>query len=469
MAGVATLAGGALGGFLAAFACRVLTTAGDGSRPPLAEAMCGSFLQLGIVCLATAVVIGIVMVVGAWRGRSGPERSGADVPPAHVAWLLIPAIILTATVIIGWLAFAPVVGLLARELPRNPGLGGVVFMPPGFMLGALGTLALADLGMLLFIWARSPAFPRTYLRVAIAHVGLIACSRAVLNAVRSVSVPAGSELPLMQEVEAIVATSAQGLTWSLAARALGLPFLIPAPLRALFSPRPPAARLEPRPGGASPLVELARVAGVPLTGPPAQAVPPIQSRPPTQSAPPVPAASAASPMLGSRYTLRASFLAWPLVGAMTLDDTEHDRTLKARVVPGPWPAIHVALETPAARIPIVAMQSRRLLGLGNEFDVRDELPHEPLATVKKPFAAEWLVYSPAGDLIAVTTRTRSGPGTAEFIVQITEQPVASFAWSNVVRPALEIDLSADTDRRLDRRLGIALGVIVFVNLSFLAR
>ena len=47
--------------------------------------------------------------------------------------------------------------------------------------------------------------------------------------------------------------------------------------------------------------------------------------------------------------------------------------------------------------------------------------------------------------------------------------MASFTWANVLRPALEIDLSADTERRLDRRLGVALGVIVFVNMSFLAR
>jgi hypothetical protein len=439
MAGVATLAGGALGGFLSAFACRALTTTQDGGRPPLAEAMCGSFLALGIVCLATAVAIGLVMAVDAWRGRSGPNREwapaegqGAGIQPAEAAWLLIPAVILAATVIIGWLAVSPVVRLLVQQLPDNPGLGGVVLMPPGFMLGAIGTLALADLGMLLFVWARSPLFPRTYVHVAIAHAGLILCSRTVLDAVRSVSAPAGSELPMLQEVEAIVSTSAQGLTWSLAARALGLPFLVPAQLRALFRPEPPAARLEPRPV-------------------PVQAVP------------------AASPLLGSRYALRASFLAWPLVGAMTLEDTEHARTLRARVGPSPWPAIQVSLETSKAAVPIVTMQSRQLFGLGNEFDVRDGLTHEPVATVKKPFAAEWLVYSPAGDLIAVTTRTRAGFGIAEFTVRMGEQPVASYAWSNAVRPALEIDLSADTDRRFDRRLGVALGVIVFVNLSFFAR
>ena len=455
MAGVATLAGGALGGFLSAFACRALTRTDDGGRQQLAETMCGSFLGLGSVCLATILALGLFMAVDAWRGREWVPAEGqrADVLPADGAWLLIPTVVLTATLVISWLAVSPVIGFLMQQLPRNPGLGGVVLMPPGFMLGALGTLAVADLGMLILLWARSPAFPRTYVYVAITHPGLIVCSRAVLDAVRSVSVPAGPELPMLQEVEAIVATSAQGLTWSLAARALGLPFLIPAPMRALFRPRPPAARLAPAPSPVTgPLVQARNLLGVPLP------VPPIQS------------ATVASPMLGSTYALRASFLAWPLVGAVTIEDTENARTLTARVIPmSPWPAIQVWLETSKERVPIVGMQSRHLLGLGNEFDVHHGLSREPLATIKKPFAGEWLVYSPKGHLMAVTTRTRSGLGTGEFIVRMGEHPVASFAWSNVVRPALEIDLSAATALRFDRRLGLALGVIMFVNISFLAR
>lgn len=458
MAGVATFASGALGGFLSAFACRALTATEDGSRPRLAETMCESFLALGSVCLATAVAVGLLTAVDARRGRSRPDRAWVPaerqrVRSADGAWLLIPTIILTTTIITAWLAVSPVVGFLMQHFPRSQGLAGVILMPPGFMLGAIGALVVADLGMLLLLWARSPVFPPTYVYVAIAHLGLVVCSRAVLNAVRSVSVPAGSELPMLQAVEAIVATSAQGLTWSLAARAAGLPLLLPARTRAIFRTRPPAARLSPRPSPISgPLVEATRPAGVPSPGPS------IQS------------ATDASRMLGRTYGLRASFLAWPLVGAITIEDMENAKTLAARLVPmSPWPTIQVCLETSKDRVPIVAMQSRHLLGLRNEFDVRDGLTHAPLATVKKPFAGEWLVYNPAGDLMAIITRTHSGLGTAQFIIRMSEHPVASFTWANVLRPALEIDLSADTERRLDRRLGVALGVIVFVNMSFLAR
>jgi hypothetical protein len=47
--------------------------------------------------------------------------------------------------------------------------------------------------------------------------------------------------------------------------------------------------------------------------------------------------------------------------------------------------------------------------------------------------------------------------------------VAAFSWSNVLRPSVEADLSGGTEQWLDRRLGVALGVLLFVNLSFLSR
>jgi hypothetical protein len=34
-----------------------------------------------------------------------------------------------------------------------------------------------------------------------------------------------------------------------------------------------------------------------------------------------------------------------------------------------------------------------------------------------------------------------------------------------MKPGLEVDLSADADQRLDRRLGVAMGVLIFINMS----
>jgi hypothetical protein len=466
MIGVATIGGGALGGFLSSLACRAFTsTEGGSDRPPIAEAICASLLRVGIVCLATAVSIGLFTAVDAWRRarsdrKSAPEDAWieegrvrpADVPPAHGAWLLLPAFILIVTIVVSWQAASSAVEFLAQNFQRSQGLDGIVLMPPGFILGGIGTLVLADLGLLLLLSARSAVFPRTYVFVVVVHLGLIVCSRTILDAVRSISVPAGSELPMLQAVEAIVLIGVQGLTWSLAVRASGLPLLMLQSVRGHFRPRSLGAQVLPR---------LAP-SPVPPTEPPRPAVGSL--RPPAAIHP----VTDALPMLGTKYLVSASFLAWPLVGRTRIADGETGRTLTASITP-PWPVIEVWFDARKERVPIVTMESRRLFGLGNEFDIRDGLAREPLATVRKPFAGEWMVYRPTGDLLAVIAKERSGFGRAEFIVRMDGRPMGSIAWSNVVRPLLEADFSADTAQQFDRRLGIALGVLVFANMSFLAR
>lgn len=176
------------------------------------------------------------------------------------------------------------------------------------------------------------------------------------------------------------------------------------------------------------------------------------------------------PALGTKYSLRATFLAWPLAGRVSVDDREEGTRFIASLMPlSPWPTVHVWSKSPREEVRIVTMESRHVLGLGNEFDVRDGVTREPLAVVKKPFAAEWLIYSPTGDLMAVVAKEHGGFGQAEFMARVGERPVASLTWSNVMRPALEVDLSTDAERLLDRRVGVALGVLVFMQLSFLSR
>jgi hypothetical protein len=465
MAGVATFAGGALGGLLFGFQCRALTSNDTGKLPPLAATICESFLGFGTACLGTGVAVGLVMATTGWRRSASDPKSPsayqwpddgrrartAGAPPAPVTWLLVPAFLLIVTLLSTWLAASQAIHFVALHFATlSHGLDGLLLMPPGFTLGTAGTLLLGELGLLLLLSARSPLFPPTYVLLAVAHLGLIVCNRSLLGAIRSISEPAGSELPILQTVESVVAAAVPGLIWSLVAHAGALPFLMLAGVRALFSPRHPPARISPRPPTApAPSVEPVTSASVPLQA--------MWPRP----------ALGAEPGLGTKYFLRATFLAWPFAGRIRINGLEDASTLTASLTPlRPRPTIQVWLETPRGRVHIVTMESRHLLGFGNKFDIRDGARQEPLAVVKKLFAANWLVYGPTGDLAAVVTKERSGLGTAAFVARIGERPVASFAWSNAMRPALEADFSADAERLIDRRLGVALGVLLFVNLSF---
>ena len=385
----------------------------------------------------------LVVVVAAWR-RSRPN--GASLSNSG-AWLSVLAVILIATIVTTWMAGSPAVRFLAQNFVRfSHGLDGVVLMPPGFVLGATATLLSSQLGLLLLLWARSPLFPRTYVVVAVVHLGLIVCNRALVDAVRSISSPAGSELPILQVVETIVTATAKGLIWPLAAHAAGFPLL-------MFGQAPPLSRqgrVTSETMGRAP----AAVAG-PFETPAAAS---IQRRGPS--------ARGDLTELGTRFSLRSVFMAWPVAGRLRVEDVEHARTLTAAVATFRlWPTIEVWLGRDE-RTPIVTIKSRHLLGFGNAFDVSDSVTGELLVTVKKPFAADWLVRDAAGDLRALVTQASTGPGRATYMLMAAERPVASFAWSNLLRPLLEIDLSKDSDGSLDRRVGVALGVLLFVNLSF---
>src|SRR5262249_15106625 len=298
MAGVATFAGGALGGLLSGFECRALTSNDTGKLLPPAATICGSFLGFGTACLGTGVAVGLLMVK---TGRR-PWASGA--PPAPVAWLLVPAFLLIVALLSTWRAASPAIHFVALHFATlSHGLDGLLLMPPGFTLGTAGTLLLGELGLLLLLSARSPLFPRTCVLLAVAHLGLVVCNRALLGAIRSISEPAGSELPILQTVESVVAAAVPGLIWSLGVHAGALPFLMLPGVRALFSPRHPPTRISPP------------------TAPAASVEPVTSTSVPLQAMRPRPALGAESG-LGTKYFLRATFLAWPFAGRVSINGPE---------------------------------------------------------------------------------------------------------------------------------------------------
>lgn len=473
LAGLATFAGGTLGGFLSGSLCRALVTDDSGGRPLLADSICGSLLGLGAVCLVTAVVVCLAAVVVA-RRRSRPDPASSsegasseqgrraratELRPAVGVSLVVFAVILIATIITTWVAGSPAVRFLVQNFMRfSHNLDGVVLIPPGFVLGATGTLLFGQLGLLLLLWARSPLFPRVYVVVAFVHLGLIVCNRAMVEAVRSLSTPAGAELPILRIVETIVAEASKGLIWPLTAHLAGLPLLMLAQARTMFPPQtPPFSRRGGAAGEDTPQYRAPAAAAGRFETPAAAGIRGPGLRAPGDLA-----------ELGTRFSVHAVFMAWPVAGRLRVEDVEHARTLTATVAAfRPWPTIEVWLER-RERTRVVTLTSRHFLGFGNAFDVTDGVTGELLAVVKKPFAADWLVHDAAGDLEAVVTRTSTGPGTATYVAMAAEHPVASIAWSNVPTRLLEVDLSRDSDPRLDRRLGLALGVLLFVNLSFRA-
>jgi hypothetical protein len=447
--GAGTFAGGTLGGVLSASACAAMASGGGGSRPD-AGAICGSILGFGATCLIAAAAVGLTLATAAWRrSRSSDdarspeeEASGAEGQPL----LWVSGFIMAATIVATWLAGSPALDLLTLTLsPSSLTFDGALLLPSVFTAGTLATLLAAEMGLLALLGARSPLFPRAYALVAVAHVALVVCHRSLLALVRTGLAAFGAETPMLHTVETVVAAGTWGLTLSFAAHAAGLALLMLPQVRSLFRPPPEPVR-SIRPAPLAPVQQAA-----------------IGAAPPKAW---VQALADAGIALGTKYALKSAFLAWPLIGAIKVDGIDQDASLTARLVPlSPRPVVQVWLESGAKPIPIVTMESLYLLGVGNGFDVLDGSTGERLAIVHKPFAGDWTVYDTAGDLLAVVAREHSGLGTAKYVARADEEPAGVFAWSNVMKPGLEVDLSADADQRLDRRLGVAMGVLIFINMS----
>ena len=454
LAGAGTFAGGTLGGVLSASVC-VAMSSGGGESLSDAGAICDSLFRFGATCLIAAAGVGLAFAIAAWRRSrsnafdSWEEEGVSEADGQPLLW--VSGFILAATLVVTWLAGSPALDLLALTLsPSSWTFDGVLLMPPGFTAGTMATLLAAEAGLLILLCARSPLLPRTYALVAVAHLALVVCQRSLLGMVRTALDAFGADTPMLHTVETVVAAGTQGLTWSLAAHAAGLPLLMLPQVRSLFRPPPPAPARSRRP------VSI------------------VTAQPDCNGAAPAQAAwlqplNEAGVALGTKYVLRSTFLAWPLLGTLRIDGVDEDASLTARLVPlSSRPSVQVWLESPGRQIPIVTMDSLHLFGLGNTFDVLDGGTRERLAIVCKPFAGDWQVYDEAADLAAIVARDRAGLGTATYVARADEATAGVFTWSNVMRPGLEIDLSGDVDRPLDRRLGLALGVLIFINLSFRA-
>jgi hypothetical protein len=74
---------------------------------------------------------------------------------------------------------------------------------------------------------------------------------------------------------------------------------------------------------------------------------------------------------------------------------------------------------------------------------------------------EWQWVNYEGRQVGSLTHVAVNPGFAKYALGLEGQTVCTFLWClNNLRPQLEIGFSEDLSRKLDRRVGLALGVII---------
>jgi hypothetical protein len=454
-AGGAILVAGTLAGFAAGLFCVNFAASATGAPQLSADGVCRNLLRFGTTCLLTGLAIALFLAVSRGWPRPVPAaepttvlKPVTDGERQASGWLLLLASALIALPVGTVLAAIPALGFVDQHFERlSQSLDGMLLLAPLFGLTTTATLFVGELAVLLLFLARQPLFPRVYIVLAMAHLGFLLGLHNALEGTRLVTALAGSQFPILQQHDETLVAVVRHLRWLLGAHGIALPLvLLSGAVRTTFARRLPG----------SPYSQ-------PLLGIPAAMAP----RQPEASAVSLQrGAVGVGPFQGAKYFVRATYLSWPLAGVLKVNDLDSGRTFTARIVPLQLrPTIEVYSER-RERTQILEIKSRGILAMGAWFDILDGATHGAIGAVKKQFASDWLIHDRQSQPIGVVTQRRASLGFGEYVAYIGQHPVASFSWSNVLKPALGIELSGDIPQLLDRRLGIALGVLLFVNRSF---
>ncbi len=454
-AGGAILVAGTIGGLAPGLFCVKFAASATGAPQLSADTVCRNLLRFGTTSLLTGLAIAVFLAASRGWPRPVPAaepttvlKPVTDDERRASGWLLLLAPALIALPVGTVLAAIPALGFVGRHFERlSHSLDGLLLMAPLFGLTATATLVVGELAVLLLFLARQPLFPRAYIVVAMAHLGFLLGLHNALEGTRLVTALAGSQFPSLQQHEATMAALVRHLSWLLGAQGIAIPLvLLPGAVRTTFARRLPG----------SPYSQ-------PLPVIPA-AMAPRQPEPSAVSL--QTGAAGVGPFHGGKYFVRATYLSWPLAGVLKVTELASGRTFTARIVPLQLrPTIEVYSER-RARTQILEIKSRGILAMGAWFDILDGATHEPIGAVKKKFASDWLIHDRQSQPIGAVTQRRVSLGFGEYVAYLGQHPVASFSWSNLLKPALGIDLSGDNQQLLDRRLGIALGVLLFMHRSF---
>jgi hypothetical protein len=97
------------------------------------------------------------------------------------------------------------------------------------------------------------------------------------------------------------------------------------------------------------------------------------------------------------------------------------------------------------------------------YEVREPHNRQLIGSLKRGdlSGAEWQWVNYEGRQVGSLTHVALNPGFAKYALGLEGQTVCTFLWClNNLRPQLEIDFSEDLSRKLDRRVGLALGVVI---------
>jgi hypothetical protein len=170
-------------------------------------------------------------------------------------------------------------------------------------------------------------------------------------------------------------------------------------------------------------------------------------------------------LTSSRFHVQATYVGGFFGARLPIRDLDSGRALVGQVVPLRLRSLIQVFTHGQPQREIFRIAARRVLSIGGPYDVFDSARNELLAVIRKRLAGDWEIHDAQDQLIGVVVLGEWGMGHATHRVLIGPNEVGTLHWTNTIRPMLEIDYSMDVDQLLDRRVGLALGVLLFLNRS----
>lgn len=441
--GVSVLLAGASGSFAAWFFFREYQ-----SFDSLGADVLASLLKMGITCSVALLVVFLFCFFSETWPSLVEQRESPHVRAARIGgWRVLLGLTLTVLPL-GLLPSLASTGAFVREnwaLGLDT-LGGLLLMVPLLEFATTLAVIMGSAGLALLLFAQSRTFSNEFVTFILIYLGLVLGHFHVVELMQRLMQPFPEVPRLIQDHNAVVQKGALHHAWLFAVYAAWVPFLIYLE-RARGTDR---ARASPR---ADPVV--------------ANDVSPASTAP---SGPPprittVDWAQIDRRFKHSKYALRPKIGLAPSRGAFTQVYSVDEGTLvfSSRTNLFIFGTIRLYAAADAQdEVSEILLINRKGILLA-EFEVIDPTTKEKIAAVMRKLGVGWRLLDPHGREIGFAERVGDSLGSATYQVDVGGVRVATFVWSYVLVPELLVDFSEDVNHLLDRRLGIAQALILYIN------
>lgn len=416
-AAAAVLGGGIVAGLASLPLCGSLVATDAGGGMPV-EGTCRTIARFGTTCFVAGIAVALSLLFVRQFERVN------DLHPESRRWLHAAL----AALAVG-LTLATVRPLLfvRDEIELLSGLEGFFMMAPLFALATTAILSVAAWSLVLLFPSRDRLCAKGYVVFVAAHVAFVLCNHYASELAGVLRVIA-TEFPIVLQSDDLVIDTVRLLTWLLPLHA----FVIGT--AALSSP------------GSREM----RAAGTTLPLPPR-----LQRGHLARTAP--------TAFTSSKYFVQMPLLSWPGASTLAISDQDGVNTFNARLTPLSLKP-EVVIARPGDDASILTLEARNLFGIPASYDIREAGADQVIATASKKLGSEWVIHDEQHSPMAIVTATHLTIGAAEYDVRVDDETVASLKWSNAVTPLLQLEFHGSHDV-LDRRLTVAVAVLLFFNLA----